>query len=213
MPDGFFSPTDSPKFTELYFAGSDLSKSTLSDLSGISSIETLAITRSGQNRVGDVDCKALTMLQKLKHLRTLKLRGLNLTNVDFSKFGSVVEHLDYRKSSLSAHALRSASVFENLRVLDLSETEIGDDCIGGILGFTKLRSLNVTGTQLTNRFIKALDELVSLRLVEIDPSVMSGVSSPSWQTEFINDQNTRLTRREGKAQTRGKGVGSKKSAD
>ena len=77
----------------------------------------------------------------------------------------VLTRLDLAGTSVTAESIRGLWRFSRLRVLNLSETVIGDDEVATLAGLPELTVLNLFGTKVTDDCLQLLERMPSLRRV------------------------------------------------
>ncbi|MHC4398858.1 MAG: leucine-rich repeat domain-containing protein [Planctomycetota bacterium] len=111
----------------------------------------------------------LAHLKGLKNLKTLALRGTQITNAGLAHLKNLtnLESLDLNNTQITDAGLEHLRTLANLELLDLSDTRIADAGLEHLKHLTKLESLWLSSTQITDAGLVHLRSLVMLRFLEL----------------------------------------------
>lgn len=96
--------------------------------------------------------QSLRHLQKLSHLKSLSLRGMDLTDDYLVEIGQLtqLESLDLSNTAITDQGLLHLAKLPKLSELRLRQTSITDDGVKFFVGHSTLRPLDLTDTNITN---------------------------------------------------------------
>ena len=114
--------------------------------------------------------EALKELQKLPHLRKLRLWSTKITDAGLSELRGLneLELLALGQSPITDVGLKEIAGLKNLRTLTIFNIrKITDAGITHLEGLTQLEDLNIAGTRVTDNGLKALQNLQQLRSLDL----------------------------------------------
>lgn len=147
----------------------------------------------------DADDFSVALFNELQSLRWLSLSGnsitgrglakLNKSNLDFLDLSYTpiadisplsifkeLKVLDLSGTNISTKTLQSVITFSNLRELYLEATTIGNNAFNNISSLTELRKLDISHTRITDNIIDSIKVLSKLEWLDISQTMTSSVS-------------------------------------
>ena len=154
--------TPSPHLVELYLSHTKVSDAGLVILDSTPKLEALGL---GHTAVHDA---SIPRIAKLSALRTLVLSGTRADQEVLVQLGKLAElerlYLDETRADTATVLALTA---RGLRVLHLSTTNVADDAIATLSGFTLLDELTLGDTRLTNLIAAAVPTWPRLRTLSL----------------------------------------------
>jgi internalin A len=130
----------------------------LRELSGLTSLRSINLNRS---KITD---KGLAILAKLPHLESLNVGGTRITDAGAKILGTMssLKQLDISETAITDRGIQQVARCSNLESLYLNR-HLTDAGIASVASLTKLKILDVSGSQITDAGMVALKKLSRLK--------------------------------------------------
>jgi internalin A len=152
-----------PRLRELYLDGTQVTDRGIRSLAGLNELWSLSLNDTA---IGDKGMRSLHMLPALSLLSINRTRvtGVGLCALPNNEY----LHLYMDKTPASDKGLRAfARCLTNLKVLDLSRTNVSDKSAPVLASLLKLNELRLTDTQITDAMLQAFHSHPHLDALEV----------------------------------------------
>ena len=171
------------KLSKLHLAGGSVTDSAVAPLAGLRNLKELDLSFTD---VTDVGLNHVGRLARLTALNLAHADGVNDAGVAALANLTNTVRLDLEHTGVTAQGLEHLTRLGQLKVLDVSETSIGDEAIPTLVRFVGLEDLNVRDTRVTSR------GLGELKRSQLSAKIASELGLSRWRPGSAEDPPPRL---------------------